>query len=134
MEIDRGQTVALALGVIALVAAGIGAGYWLRSPGMSAPASSAAPTVAMQAPVQTPVYYQDPDGKADYSPTPKKTADGRDFKPVYADAESTPNASAQPAAKGKILYYRNPMGLADTSPVPKKDSHRSARSWSWSGS
>lgn len=122
MEIDRGQTVALALGAIALVAAGIGAGYWLRSPGMSAPAPSATPTVAMQAPAQTPVYYQDPDGKADYSPTPKKTADGRDFKPVYADAEATPNASAPPAGKGKILYYRNPMGLADTSPVPKKDS------------
>jgi Cu(I)/Ag(I) efflux system membrane fusion protein len=76
----------------------------------------------------TPLYYQDPDGKPDYSPTPKKTPDGRDFVAVY---EETPPAQApatttKPAAgspsKGRILYYRNPMGLADTSPVPKKDS------------
>jgi len=25
-----------------------------------------------------PIYYQDPDGKPDYSPTPKKTPDGRE--------------------------------------------------------
>ena len=28
---------------------------------------------------KTPLYYQDPDGKPDYSPVPKKTADGRDY-------------------------------------------------------
>jgi len=84
VEIDRGQTVALALGAVALVAAGIGAGYWLRAPGMSAPAPSAAPTMAMQAPAQTPVYYQDPDAKAD----PK------------ADAKAEPaKADAKPAKK-----------------------------------
>ena len=81
--------------------------------------------VAPQAPAaaRTPIYYQDPDGKPNYSPTPKKATDGRDFKPVYADADpALPPTSTAPVGKGKILYYRNPMGLPDTSPVPKKDS------------
>jgi len=72
-----------------------------------------------------PIYYQDPDGKADYSPTPKKTEDGRDYRPVMADddahADKTPAAPAG-GDNRKIKYYRNPMGLPDTSPVPKKDS------------
>lgn len=68
-----------------------------------------------------PLYYQDPAGKADFSPTPKKDAAGRDYTPVYEDA-SEPAPVAKPATKGRVLYYRNPMGLPDTSPVPKKDS------------
>src|SRR5439155_1512932 len=73
-----------------------------------------------------PLYYQDPTGKADYSPTPKKDAEGRDYVPVYEEAgEPSGKPAAQPAApdkERKVLYYRNPMGLPDTSPVPKKDS------------
>jgi membrane fusion protein, copper/silver efflux system len=83
------------------------------------------PAVAEEA--KTPLYYQDPDGKADYSPVPKKTADGRDYVAVFED-QSVPSAAGSPApglkesGKGRILYYRNPMGLPDTSKVPKKDS------------
>lgn len=69
------------------------------------------------------LYWKDPDGKADFSPAPKKTAQGRDYVPVY-DEDEPPLPGVQTAAspaKGKLLYYRNPMGLADTSPVPKKD-------------
>jgi Cu(I)/Ag(I) efflux system membrane fusion protein len=72
-----------------------------------------------------PLYYQDPSGKPDYSPTPKKDATGRDYVPVYEDSGETPATTPSPAsppADRKILYYRNPMGLPDTSPVPKKDS------------
>jgi Cu(I)/Ag(I) efflux system membrane fusion protein len=74
-----------------------------------------------------PLYYQDPSGKPDYSPSPKKDAQGRDYVPVYEDTGASPapaNAPAPPTPAGerKILYYRNPMGLPDTSPVPKKDS------------
>src|SRR3954470_12350453 len=80
-----------------------------------------APAIAEE---KTPLYYQDPDGKPDYSPVPKKTSDGRDFVAVYEDKSEAP--AAEPAArqtgKGRILYYRNPMGLPDTSKVPKKDS------------
>jgi Cu(I)/Ag(I) efflux system membrane fusion protein len=69
------------------------------------------------------LYWKDPDGNADFAPAPKKTADGRDYLPVY-DEEEPPLAGTQnqkARGKGKILHYRNPMGLADTSPVPKKD-------------
>jgi Cu(I)/Ag(I) efflux system membrane fusion protein len=73
-----------------------------------------------------PLYYQDPSGKPDYSPTPKKDAEGRDDAPVYDEPGAAPTTLSAPAAaprgERKILYYRNPMGLPDTSPVPKKDS------------
>ena len=76
----------------------------------------------------TPLYYQEPGGKPDYSPVPKKDAAGRDYVPVYQDTGTTPapatapSPPAPPGSQRKILYYRNPMGLSDTSPVPKKDS------------
>ncbi|MBR1191599.1 efflux RND transporter periplasmic adaptor subunit [Bradyrhizobium sp. AUGA SZCCT0160] len=76
------------------------------------------------------IYFQDPDGRPSYSLTPKKTPDGRDYRPVPAGADvsfdeeapekTTPAASAGGADR-KIKYYRNPMGLPDTSPTPKKD-------------
>jgi Cu(I)/Ag(I) efflux system membrane fusion protein len=76
-----------------------------------------------------PLYYQDPSGKPEYSPTPKKDAAGRDYVPVYDDAAPAPASAPSPTptapspgGERKILYYRNPMGLPDTSPVPKKDS------------
>jgi Cu(I)/Ag(I) efflux system membrane fusion protein len=71
-----------------------------------------------------PLYYQDPSGKPDYSPAPKKDTQGRDYLPVYEDtgASSAPASAPAPPGERKILYYRNPMGLPDTSPVPKKDS------------
>jgi membrane fusion protein, copper/silver efflux system len=76
---------------------------------------------------RAPTYYEDPDGKLDYSPTPRTTSDGRDYLPVYAgdDQPATDAKAAKSADAGdprKIKYYRNPMGLPDTSPVPKKDS------------
>jgi Cu(I)/Ag(I) efflux system membrane fusion protein len=73
-----------------------------------------------------PAYYQDPDGKPSYSLTPRKTADGRDYRavPASADLNFEDDAPAAPAVTTdrKIKFYRNPMGLADTSKVPKKDS------------
>jgi Cu(I)/Ag(I) efflux system membrane fusion protein len=81
---------------------------------------------AARAEERQPLYYQDPSGKPDYSPGPKKDAQGRDYVPVYEDTGASPapvNAPAPPpGGERKILYYRNPMGLPDTSPVPKKDS------------
>lgn len=77
-----------------------------------------------------PIYYQDPDGPS-YSPTPKKNAAGRDYRPVPAGADISfeePNdpplqpTAASPKAERKVKFYRNPMGLPDTSPAPKKDS------------
>ncbi len=48
-----------------------------------APSSSA----ARAAETPAPLYYQDPDGKPFYSPTPKKTEDGRDYVAVPAGAD-----------------------------------------------
>lgn len=72
------------------------------------------------------IYYRDPDGRPFYSPTPKKTADGRDYVAVRAgeDVSFEDKQSPTPAKSGgarRVRYYRNPMGLPDTSPVPKKD-------------
>lgn len=62
------------------------------------------------------LYYQDRSGAPNYSPTPRKDEQGRDYVAVRAPGE------AKQAEGRKVLYYRNPMGLADTSPAPKKDS------------
>jgi Cu(I)/Ag(I) efflux system membrane fusion protein len=123
------------LGIIlagAVSAAALGGGYWLGRTTAPHPAPVPAPAAghdaAAHAPAQTAperqiLFYQNPDGGADYSPVPKKDDKGRDYVPVYADAEPAPPpaAAVKPAGKGKILYYRHPMGLPDTSPVPKKD-------------
>src|SRR3954468_20173725 len=82
-------------------------------------------TVPAAQETRAPLYYQDPDGKPDYSPVPKKTPDGRDYVPVFEDVSAPvppTSPTAEKTGKGRILYYRNPMGLPDTSPVPKKDS------------
>jgi Cu(I)/Ag(I) efflux system membrane fusion protein len=74
-----------------------------------------------------PLYYQDPDGKPLYAAGPAKTADGRDYKPVFVDGATTQTATSHPpptknaGSDHRVLYYRNPMGLPDTSPGPKKD-------------
>ena len=116
--------IAMAVLISAISGYRIGAGSW---PGFPAkPAQLAAtPKSAQQAAMRNRaiLYWKHPDGEADYSPLPKKTADGRDYLPVYEDQEENFQDAKPAKAKGerKILYYRNPMGLPDTSPVPKKD-------------
>jgi len=113
-----------AAGAVALILGG----YWLGTGGWRfalTPKPIAATTAVAGEPASARkvLYWKDPDGKADFSPAPKKTPDGRDYLPVY-DQEEPPIAATQvakPKGRGKILYYRNPMGLPDTSPVPKKD-------------
>lgn len=115
----------------ALLAAGVAsAGAWWGGAGLLARLVEAAAAQPSPAPAgQTPLYYQDPDGKPAYSAAPRKTADGRDYVPAYADTAAAPEQPRQdtrvpapPQGRGRILYYRNPMGLPDTSPVPKRDS------------
>ena len=106
---------------VALIAA---AGAGLVATGGRSPARAII-TAAVAAEHSAPLYYQNPDGKPDYSPTPKKTSDGHDYIAVPADASAASGKAPAPASRAadrKIKYYRNPMGLPDTSPVPKKDS------------
>lgn len=113
-------------GVAAVIAAVAGAFVGVRY----LPSSAGSGTLVSTGVAQTadePVYYQDPDGKPIYSLTPRKTAEGRDFRGVSASADLRfdDEPAAPPAVAGavdrKVKFYRNPMGLADTSPIPKKD-------------
>ena len=103
----------------ALAAAGSG-GFWAARHGLDL-------LVPGMAKESTPVpsgrisYYQDPDGKPDYSAEPKQTTDGRPYVAVREEIDVQKPATAGPPAK-RILYYRNPMGLPDVSKTPKKDS------------
>ena len=105
--------------LIAVAAAGAG-GYWAARRGLDLPMPGIAkePTPPKGGKVS---YYQDPDGKPEYSAEPKQTADGRPYVAVREESdEPKPAAAGAPAAR-RILYYRNPMGLPDVSRTPKKD-------------
>jgi Cu(I)/Ag(I) efflux system membrane fusion protein len=130
--------------LLLLLSGTLGAGYWVGGHRALVSASSTNASVAPVPPARAEerkvLYYRDPMGKPEYSPTPKKDSMGMDFIPVYEGEEEAQDAgsarSAAPAqgaapaqpqpqpskGTGKILYYRNPMGLPDTSPTPKKDS------------
>jgi membrane fusion protein, copper/silver efflux system len=85
----RGIAVAGAAFLLAVLAAGIA---WRGRPDtpITLSARAAAPSQTSQAGPsgQTPLYYQDPDGKPFYAAGPKKTASGRDYVPVYDDARA----------------------------------------------
>jgi Cu(I)/Ag(I) efflux system membrane fusion protein len=120
---------AIAAGAAAAICAAAGAALLAGAIPRATPFAVSVVSVATAAEGGAAIYYQDPDGKPLYSPTPKKTPDGRDYRAVPASADAGVDEPEQPAAAAaevkaerKIKYYRNPMGLADTSAVPKKDS------------
>src|ERR687894_2323316 len=70
----------------------IGAGQWptwhaLMAHG-TAPSEHAATGPQPAARERTVLYWKHPDGEPDFSPSPKKTADARDYLPVYEDQEA----------------------------------------------
>jgi Cu(I)/Ag(I) efflux system membrane fusion protein len=119
--------------ILAGVAGGyrLGAGQWPDWHAVAPVALGEKPAATESAPAErTVLYWKHPDGTADFSPTPKKTSDGREYVPVFEDQEAdfkdsrskrAADSTGGKNARGKLLYYRNPMGLPDTSPVPKKD-------------
>jgi Cu(I)/Ag(I) efflux system membrane fusion protein len=114
------------IAVAALIAAAGGGFVAVRGNLHSTEAALVSPAAAQAS--DDPIYFQDPDGRPFYSLTPKKTADGREYRavPAGADLSFDDEPAAAPATAvatdRKIKFYRNPMGLADTSPTPKKDS------------
>ena len=74
------------------------------------------------------LYYQDPDGRPDFSDAPKSTPDGRPYRAVRQGEDisvepvKTPASKVASGGEKKIKFYRNPMGLPDISKTPKKDS------------
>jgi membrane fusion protein, copper/silver efflux system len=115
-------TSATVAALIAAAGGGFIAGHAQRHPAETSSTGVATPSAAPTS--GEPVYYQDPDGRPLYSPTPTKTPDGRAYRGVPASADISFEEASAPAmpADRKIKYYRNPMGLPDTSPAPKKDS------------
>ncbi|MBL8398219.1 MAG: efflux RND transporter periplasmic adaptor subunit [Candidatus Accumulibacter sp.] len=74
--------------LVALLAAATG--YWLgKTQGMASPA--AAPVKAREI-----LYYRNPMGLPDTSPTPKKDSMGMDYLPVYADEQVDDASSVKP--------------------------------------
>jgi Cu(I)/Ag(I) efflux system membrane fusion protein len=102
--------IAVAAVVAALTAAG---GYWLGSSGEHASAPTAEPAASGAAkPAKKLLYYRNPMGLADTSPTPKKDPMGMDYIPVYEgeaddDGEAgAPNQIRISAAKVQKLGVR----------------------------
>ena len=116
---------AVVIGTAAAIVAAAGTGF-LAGESRRSPIAAPIVTVASASESGAPIYYQDPDGKPQYSLTPKKTPDGRAWRAVPASADVSFDEPEEPVEKKavdakterKIKYYRNPMGLPDTSPVP----------------
>jgi Cu(I)/Ag(I) efflux system membrane fusion protein len=119
---------------IAVLAGGyqIGTSVWTDQAVTRFPRDPVAPAKAGETGPQRVLYWRHPDGRPEWSATPARTADGRDYLPVRDEEEpdfpesiaASPEAARQvsvASGERKVLYYRNPMGLPDTSPVPKKD-------------
>ena len=94
-----------AIVVFVLVAAALGAGYWLGSRGGQDGRGAAAPQAAAQTEgakqERRLLFYRNPMGLPDTSPVPKKDPMGMDYIPVYeGEDEATPNAG--PGAAGQV--------------------------------
>jgi len=107
------RTIIAVAAAVAFAAIGTGA-WWLLTP--SSPPSHIEGAGEGTGRI---LYYRDSSGAPNFSPTPKKDAQGRDYIAVRAIEQASGASPAQ--SERKILYYRNPMGLPDTSPIPKKD-------------
>ncbi len=82
----------LLIAVIAIAAAGIGAGYWWgakSSQHLERQTATSAPALAADAstPKRKLLYYRNPMGLPDTSPVPKKDPMGMEYIAVYADEE-----------------------------------------------
>src|SRR6266704_1383854 len=92
-----------ALSAALLLGAGVAlgsGGYWLANQyaGLIPKMTAFVTADPAQASEKTVLYYRDPMGKADYSPTPKKDSMGMDYLPVYEDDEETVSVPAKAAA------------------------------------
>lgn len=98
---NRGAT--FAVGIV-MLAAGAAGGYWLAStrqqPASPAPASQ--PDVTAAKVERKILYYRNPMGLPDTSPTPKKDPMGMDYVPVYAGDEPEPSGGQVKISVDKV--------------------------------
>lgn len=103
---NKGASIAVGMMVAATLAAG--GGYWLGARGgIGQGGSAASVTAAANGPVSTGakkerklLYYQNPMGLPDTSPTPKKDPMGMDYIPVYEGGDE--DAGGAPAAANQV--------------------------------
>lgn len=89
---------------IALAAAALGAGYWLGK-GTATPASAehaAAAQAAAKPGERKILFYRNPMGLPDTSPTPKKDPMGMDYVPVYEGEEPAASSSELKISTDKV--------------------------------
>ena len=88
-----------AITMSAVIAAALGAGYWLGNKGVFGPgAAPTAPVVSNAATKKQPklLFYRNPMGLPDTSPVPKKDEMGMDYIPVYeGDEDGSPESAKQ---------------------------------------
>ena len=100
------KTATTLLAIVVLGAVGAG-GYWLgtRAP-VGRPDAAVAASAAASAPAAAPqrklLYYRNPMGLADTSPTPKKDPMGMDYIAVYEGEDSGANSAAGTAGQIRI--------------------------------
>jgi len=105
---------ALGTGVLVVVAAALAGGYWWgsRSHGESVPA----PKTETAQPERRIVYYRNPMGLPDTSPTPKKDSMGMDYVPVYeGEAPADKSLSISPQRVQKLGVRTEPAALRELS-------------------
>ncbi|WP_153115645.1 efflux RND transporter periplasmic adaptor subunit [Rhodocyclus tenuis] len=96
----------LVIGAVLLAVLAAAGGYWLGNQGAERASSSVQTTVpagAAATPERKILYYRNPMGLPDTSPTPKKDPMGMDYLPVYADAaDEDEKSGGGAAAAGQI--------------------------------
>ena len=111
------RTVITGIALMAVLAGGIagyrlGAGAWpaLSATGLIKTADRANAKGKSPEATRTVLYWKHPDGDADFSPAPKKTADGRDYVPVYEDQEADfKDSQPKRAAKAEGRQPQDPL-------------------------
>ena len=88
------------LSAVALAATLAGGAYWL---GMRHGGGAAAPAQPQEHKENKPLYYRNPMGLADTSPTPKKDPMGMDYIPVYESEPPSSSAAANQIANSIVI-------------------------------
>ena len=105
----RGRAALTALGLVLVGAIGAGTGYWFGAQRMAASDGGTPAAAGTSQPNQSTrkiLYYRNPMGLPDTSPTPKKDSMGMDYIPVYEGDEEAGSAIKVSAERVQSLGVR----------------------------
>ena len=114
------RTIAIAAAALAATAA-LGAGYWLGTRSQPAPEAAPAAGASAAKSERKVLYYRNPMGLPDTSPTPKKDPMGMDYVPVY---EGEAPAQNLPAGTVKISTDKVQLLGVRTEPAAPRELRR----------